>query len=91
MDGSISPWGNWILLAWIAGAGIYALMRFGIVLKREHLRDPDAVPFMAPWHILSPDKWTPEGVAFNRRFLAFLVKTVAGLGALWLLLDLFTS
>ena len=91
MDGTIAPWANYVLLAWVIGAGIYAIARFGMVPKREHLRDQNSVPFMAPWSLLSSRKWTPEGVAFNRRFLAFVATVGIVFVALWILLDLLTS
>ncbi|HJR66301.1 MAG TPA: hypothetical protein VJ802_07705 [Gemmatimonadaceae bacterium] len=90
MDGSIAEWARWVLVAWLAGAAVYAVTRFGIVPKADHLRDPNSLPFMPPWRILSPEKWTPQGVAFNRRVLAFFIKTVAGVAALWIVFDLFT-
>ena len=90
MDGSIARWANWVLVAWFAGAGVYAVARFGLLPKREHLRDPNGLPFMAPWHILSPEKWTAEGLAFNRRVLLFFLKAIAGGAALWIALDILT-
>jgi hypothetical protein len=56
---------------WFIGSialGIRIYRKYGIVPKREHLRDPRGTPYAAFWNFFSRDKWTDEGVAFNKRY-----------------------
>ena len=90
LDGSISGMGEWVLVAWVIGMLVYSWNRFGIVPKREHLRDPKDVPLLAFWNIFSTEKWTPEGIAFHRRVLAFSARAFGASVAIWIALDLLT-
>ena len=90
LDGSISGWAAVVLGAALVAVNVHAARRYGWVPRREHLRDPNGLAYAAFWNFLSADKWTAEGVALHRRYLGFLARTAAGLGALWLVLDALT-
>ena len=47
--------------------GIRVNLKYGIIPKREHLRDPNGSLFIATWNVFSHAKWTDEGVAFHKR------------------------
>ena len=90
LDFSVSGWGNLVFVAWLLGMVIYSANRYGVIPKPEHLRDPRDIPVLAFWNVFSREKWTPEGLAFHRRVIAFSAKALLTTVVLWIVLDLLT-
>ena len=72
-----------LLIGWSANT----YRRFGLVLKREHLRDPQGWLTATPLSFLSRSKWTEAGVEFHKAFLRYSVASLTVLVAVFLILD----
>jgi hypothetical protein len=60
--------------------------KYGLVPKREHLRDPNGLLYGAVWNLFSKEKWTDEGVAFHKRWaIELLAFAAVWVGAYFLL------
>ncbi len=81
-DGPLRTVVTWIWLVAGIGWGVRTNVKYGVVPKREHLRDPKGVPYAAFWNLFSHDKWTDEGVALHKRLavelLIFVVVWLVG-------------
>ena len=62
-----NPTVGWL---WLAAGILWGLrlnFKYGIVPKREHLRDPEGPLYIATWNVFSRSKWTDEGVALHKK------------------------
>ncbi len=87
LNGHVANPAHIVLLGALAAWVVYAVRRFGIVPKHEHLRDRRDVAYAAPWNFLDERKWTPEGIALHRRLLRFWAKSLVTGCVLWLIFD----
>ena len=89
-DGISHPIISWLWLGSGLAWGLRLNFKYGLVPKREHLRDPNGLLYGAFWNFFSSEKWTDEGVAFHKRLVAELFVFVAvWLGAYFVLAFLF--
>ena len=63
----------WLWLAAGLAWGLRLSFKYGLVPKREHLRDPNGLLYGAVWNLFSREKWTDEGVAFHKRWATDLL------------------
>lgn len=88
-DGIGGPWG-WIWLGLGIAWGIRINLKYRSTAKREHLRDPDGVPYGAVWNYFSTDKWNEEGIAEHKQLATeLLVFVVVWLALYFVLAELF--
>ncbi len=79
-DGISLPVVTWLWFGLGIAWGLRLNFKYGMVPKREHLRDPNGLLYGAVWNFFSREKWTDEGVAFHKR----LVTELFGFFAIWL-------
>lgn len=88
LDGNISNrWAGSVFTLLLIACSANTYRRFGLVLKREHLRDPKGWLTATPFSFLSRSKWTDAGVEFHQAFLRYSVATLAVLVVAFLILD----
>ncbi len=91
MGGGIThPLVSWLWLGSGVAWGVRLSFKYGLVPKREHLRDPNGLLYGAVWNLFSKEKWTDEGVAFHKRWaLDVLAFAAVWVGAYFLLAIVF--
>lgn len=90
IDGSISHWGAYVIGAYLLGATVYCIRKFGTFPKHEHLQDPQDTLWITPWNVNSRKKWKPEYFATGRQVRRFQIRLIVGFVFLWLVLDILT-
>ena len=77
---------GWLWLSLAPIWGLRMVLKYGLVPKREHLRDSKSLLFISTWNVFSTKKWTDAGVALHKRvFMENLAFAVAWLAAYFLL------
>lgn len=68
-------------------AVIWSWYVYGLVPKREHLKDPSDMLVLQPWNMFDREKWTDEGVRFHKRVVLSSILTSVLLSGAFLYLD----
>lgn len=88
MDGQIrNVIAGRVFLGVLVGWALLSHRLYGVIPKREHLRNPDETAVLTLSNVFDRRKWTEEGLRLHRRVIAFAVASAVCVAVVYFVLD----